>query len=29
MPMGWEREANYRYDIEFQGYGRDFYGPMR
>lgn len=29
MPMGWEREANYRYDTEFRGYGRDFYGPMR
>ncbi|HEX8391466.1 MAG TPA: hypothetical protein VF665_03830 [Longimicrobium sp.] len=30
MPMGWEREASYgRYDEEFRGYGRDFYGPMR
>ena len=30
MPMGWEREADYRrYDREFRGYGRDFYGPMR
>jgi hypothetical protein len=29
MPIGWEREANYRYDTEFRGYGRDFYGPMR
>lgn len=30
LPMGWEREAAYgRYDEEFRGYGRDFYGPMR
>ena len=30
LPMGWEREADYaRYDAEFRGYGRDFYGPMR
>jgi hypothetical protein len=30
LPMGWEREASYgRYDEEFRGYGRDFYGPMR
>ena len=30
QPMGWEREADYgRYDREYRGYGRDFYGPMR
>jgi len=30
LPVGWEREADYaRYDREFRGYGRDFYGPMR
>jgi hypothetical protein len=30
QPMGWEREADYaRYDRDFRGYGRDFYGPMR
>lgn len=30
LPMGWEREAEYaRYDREFRGYVRDFYGPMR
>ena len=30
LPMGWEREADRtRYDGQFRGYGRDFYGPMR
>ncbi len=30
LPMGWEREADHaRYDREFRGYGRDYYGPMR
>lgn len=30
LPVGWEREASYaRYDREYRGYGRDFYGPMR
>ena len=30
LPMGWEREADYaRYDVDFRGYGRDYYGPMR
>jgi hypothetical protein len=30
--QGWEREASYggdRYDREFRGYGRDYYGPRR
>lgn len=34
LPMGWEREPGYgygggRYDREFRGYGRDYYGQRR
>ncbi|HEU0014145.1 MAG TPA: hypothetical protein VFQ45_10700 [Longimicrobium sp.] len=30
QPVGWEREADHRrYDRDFRGYGRDYYGPMR